>query len=73
MSKPDLRMVVCNATHPQSLPGGRFVAVGETADDVDITHPHNKALIDAGVLTVVDQRKTRGRKASTDKQEEAAT
>lgn len=71
MSKPDLRTVVCNATGPRSLAGGRVIAVNGTADGVDVNHPHNRALIDAGDLAVIDNKPRRARR-TTQTQEEAA-
>lgn len=62
--------VKARGKHPVALDGGRVLAVGETAHDVD-TGPgsHASRLIAAGVLVVVPDpeppaRKTRGRKTS---------
>lgn len=44
--------------HPVDIDSGRTLAPGETADGVDLEHPHNKALVDDGLaVEVADEKK----------------
>lgn len=38
--------------HSVDLDSGRSLAPGDEADDVDTEHPHNRALVLAGLVTV---------------------
>ena len=64
----DLKTVVCNARTPVTLDDGRIVPVGTACKQVDVSTEHNKQLVDAGDLAVVESR---GRTATKSKQEEA--
>lgn len=46
--------VIGTAAYPVDLSDGRMVAPGEVAEGVDLDHPHQKALVVDGHLSVVD-------------------
>jgi hypothetical protein len=49
--------VVCTATHAVDLDTGRSLLPGETAEGVDLNHPHNDGLISDGSLVVTGKSK----------------
>jgi hypothetical protein len=54
---PSLKTVAC-VRGPRSLADGRFIAQEAEAKDVDVDHPENRALIDAGDLIVITTKRT---------------
>lgn len=46
--------VVCSSSHPIDLSDGRTLAPGESAEDVDTTHPHQRALVLDGHIVVLE-------------------
>lgn len=44
--------VINTSTHPVDLSTGRSLAPGETAEEVDTEHPHQRALVIDGHLRV---------------------
>lgn len=47
-------IVMCIGREPACLSDGRRVRPGATADNVDVEHPENRALIDDEQLLVID-------------------
>lgn len=56
--------VICTARHPIDLSDGRMLGPGESADDVDTNHPHQRALVLDGHLRVEEGRTPRKRQAA---------
>lgn len=56
--------VICSASHPVDLSTGRSLAPGETAEDVDTDHPHQRTLVVDGLLHVIDGTTPRKRQAA---------
>lgn len=54
--------VVCTATHPIDIDTGQTLSPGESAVDVDTTHPHNAALILDRSLVVTEGTTPRKRR-----------
>jgi hypothetical protein len=46
--------VVCTSRHDIDLDTGLSLAPGESAEDVDLDHPHNRALVIDGSLAVTE-------------------
>lgn len=53
--------VVCTARHAVDLDSGISLAPGESAVDVDLDHPHNRALVIDGALAVTEGKVPRAR------------
>lgn len=51
--------VVCISGHPVDLHDGRSLAHGETAEGVDLNHPHNRALVLDGHVIVTEGKEPR--------------
>lgn len=58
-----MAQVINTATHPIDLSDGRVLAPGESADDVDTDHPHQRALVLDGHLHVAEGSKPRKRQS----------
>jgi hypothetical protein len=50
--------VLNSANRPVDLDDGRTLAPGEEAKKVDLAHPHNKTLIEQGLVLQVSEPKT---------------
>jgi hypothetical protein len=59
--KKSLGTVVCTSTHAVDLDTGRTLSPGETADGIDLDHPHNRGLVVDGSLVVLEGKTPRAR------------
>lgn len=60
--------VVNTATHPIDLSDGRMLGPGETAEDVDTDHEHQRALVLDGHLVVLEGMTPRKRAHTTEEE-----
>lgn len=61
MAEKTLGTVVCTSTHPIDLDDGRELAPGQTVEEVDLDHPHNRTLVLDGSLVVTEGKVPRAR------------